>query len=82
MDFRLFERICDPIDPVKGCVASVYILIASDFLRIVLGFAYLVFTGVEEPGAVSLLLYNYFGVPSITTGSSFFNKSIDYDPMG
>lgn len=62
VDFLLFCIICEPIDPVKGCEASVFIFNASDFLNIVFGFAYLVLTGVADPGAVNLLLYNDAGV--------------------
>jgi hypothetical protein len=55
---------------------------ASDFLRIVFGFAYFVLTGVEEPGAVSLLFCIFFGVPSIPK-ASFYYKSIDNEePWG
>lgn len=62
VDYLLFYKIFEPIDPEKGCEASVYIFNASDFLSIVFGFAYLVLTGVAEAGAISLLLYKDGGV--------------------
>ena len=50
---------------------------ASDFLNIVFGLAYFVLTGVDDPGAISLLFCIYLGVPSIP--GVFYYTSIETD---